>query len=219
MSSCAIRSLYIHWPFCPYKCHFCPFVALASQDHLMHDYHHALMREIGEVTTLFKERQQLDTIFLGGGTPSTYPDALLLDTFDTLRKSFIFDEASEVTIEVNPGTVRKEQYVLWKSLGINRLSIGVQSMKDQVLKNLNRHQKAADVLAVLDEARHYFQALSVDLILGLPGVSSQEWKELIKCVVSWPIVHISVYFLTVHEETPLYFKVQKRVLFLHVMMK
>jgi oxygen-independent coproporphyrinogen-3 oxidase len=172
-------------------------------------YHAALTQEI-KTQMATKQPHHLDTIFFGGGTPSTYPDDLLLDMFDTLSKSFTFDERSEVSIEVNPGTVRSEQLPFWKSLGINRLSIGVQSIKDTVLKDLNRHQKATDVTTLLDEARHYFTALSVDLILGLPGVSPDEWKELIELVVQWPINHVSVYFLTVHEDTPLYFKVKDK---------
>jgi oxygen-independent coproporphyrinogen-3 oxidase len=147
---------------------------------------------------------------MGGGTPSTYPDHLLLDMFGTLGDVFIFDSASEITIEVNPGTVRIEQLALWKSMGINRLSIGVQSLKDQVLKKLNRHQLAQDVYDVLDNASKHFDNLSVDFILGLPEVSSDEWKDLLQKAVTWPINHISIYFLTVHEETPLYFGVQKK---------
>jgi len=115
-----------------------------------------------------------------------------------------------VSIEVNPGTVRSEQLELWKTVGINRLSIGVQSLKDSVLHSLNRHQKARDVTWVIEQAHTLFPAISVDLILGLPGVTQEEWKTIIHTVCSWPLKHISVYFLTVHEETPLYFKVKTK---------
>lgn len=206
--SCPPRSAYIHWPFCPYKCHFCPFVALASHDQFMERYHAALVKEIDQTVAQANKGTYLDTIFFGGGTPSTYPNELLLDMFGTLRKNFTFDAATEISIEVNPGTVKPGQLEFWKSLGINRLSIGVQSLKDSVLKSLNRHQKAEDVYNLLQDAQHYFDALSVDLILGLPGVSVDEWKELIEHVVLWPINHVSVYFLTIHEHTPLYFKVE-----------
>lgn len=204
------RSIYIHWPFCPYKCNFCPFVALASHDQFMQRYHNALIKEIKDFGAHYKSKMPLDTIYIGGGTPSTYPDNLLLDTFGILKDVFIFNESSEVTIEVNPGTVRPEQLKLWADVGINRLSIGVQSLKDQVLKKLNRHQSAKDVYAVLEQAQHYFENLSVDFILGLPEVSAQEWKDLIRTAVTWPIAHISIYFLMVHEDTPLYFGVKKR---------
>lgn len=203
------KSLYIHWPFCPYKCHFCPFVAIAGQDQFMQQYYEALMKEIKSYAAQLPHKQQLDTIFIGGGTPSTWPDDLLLDMSVTLEDVFIFNEKTEFSIEVNPGTVRIEQLAVWKQAGINRLSIGVQSLKDSVLGNLNRKQSSADVFWLLDQASRTFDNISVDLILGLPGVSEQEWKELIAKAVTWPIEHISVYFLTVHEETPLYFRVKK----------
>ncbi len=203
------RSFYIHWPFCPYKCHFCPFVAIASHDQFMEAYHTALTREIKKFTALSPDKQVIDTIFFGGGTPSTYPDHLLLDTFAILKESCVFGNTTEVSIEVNPGTVRVEQLALWKEIGINRLSIGVQSLKDSVLKQLNRHQSKEDVLRIIEQAQPHFDNISVDLILGLPDVSRQEWQELLQAVVTWPIKHVSVYFLTVHEATPLYFKVQK----------
>ncbi len=202
------QSLYIHWPFCPYKCHFCPFVAIASHDEYMEQYHKTLITEIKSFAQTLPNRLHLKTIFFGGGTPSTYPDHLLLDTFATLKDVFDFDPDIEISIEVNPGTVRKEQLVLWQRLGINRLSIGVQSLKDTVLSTLNRHQKAQDVRTLVVQAASLFPMLSVDLILGLPGVSRIEWQDTLAEVVTWPINHISIYFLTVHEETPLYFKVK-----------
>lgn len=208
-STTPTRSLYIHWPFCPYKCHFCPFVAIASQDRFMERYHNALMKEMVLFAQSQPSKHALDTIFMGGGTPSTWPDNLLLDTFGTLERVFHINEHAEISIEVNPGTVRPEQLVLWKSIGINRLSIGVQSLKDSVLNNLNRKQSSADVFWVIEQASKGFDNLSIDLILGLPGVSEQEWKDLLQQVVQWPIKHVSIYFLTVHEETPLFYRVKK----------
>lgn len=203
-----MQHLYLHWPFCPYKCHFCDFVAMASHEQFMHDYHKALIQEIELFMPYAAANRRLQTIYLGGGTPSTYPAPLLLDTFAILKKHFEFDQTTEITIEVNPGTVTPELLVAWKQAGINRLSIGVQSLKDVVLKSLNRHQTKQDVENVLKEASKYFQNLSVDFILGLPGVSDDEWKLMIQEAMNWPIKHISVYFLTVHEDTPLYFKVK-----------
>ncbi len=208
-SSCDVASLYIHWPFCPYKCHFCPFVALASHDEYMEQYHNALTKEImlyGD----YAQKVPIKTIFFGGGTPSTYPPKLLLDTFGILRSTFEFDPACEITLEVNPGTVTPEKIRAWKDAGITRLSIGVQSLNNDVLTSLNRHQKAADVLELLKQASPHFEVLSVDLILGLPGISFAEWQELIRTVVTWPIKHLSVYFLTVHEDTPLYYGVARK---------
>lgn len=203
------RSLYLHWPFCPYKCHFCPFVALAAHDHYMGQYHDALVQEI-KTFAHSAPTEQIDTIYMGGGTPSTYPPELLLDTFGILNKSFKLSTNIEITLEVNPGTVTPEKIKAWADAGINRLSLGVQSLNDSVLKNLNRHQAAADVDSFMELAAPFFENISVDLILGLPGIADEEWKSYLKTVVTWPIRHISMYFLTVHENTPLYFGVKKQ---------
>lgn len=182
---------------------------MASHEQFMVDYHKALCQEI-ESSIDSIDSKPLKTIYLGGGTPSTYPADLLLDTFGILRKYFTFDERTEITIEVNPGTATPELLKVWHQVGINRLSIGVQSLKDQVLKSLNRHQTVQQVTTLLQEASNYFENLSVDFILGLPGVSDEEWKEMIEQAMTWPIKHISIYFLMVHENTPLYFKVQTK---------
>ena len=181
---------------------------MASHEQFMKDYHNALCREIEQ----FKHENpvHLKTIYMGGGTPSTYPAELLLDMFGILKKRFIFDQATEVTIEVNPGTVTDGLLKVWHQAGINRLSIGVQSLKDQVLQSLNRHQTTQDVYNLLQEASLYFENISVDFILGLPGVCDEEWKRMIQEAMHWPIKHISVYFLMVQENTPLYFKVQSK---------
>jgi oxygen-independent coproporphyrinogen III oxidase len=204
----SVHSLYIHWPFCPYRCHFCPFVALAGQDQYMQIYHDALIKEIELfVQGQSSQKERLDTLFFGGGTPSTYPNNLLLDTLSILKESFGFHEQTEVTIEVNPGTVQEMQIALWAQAGINRLSIGVQSLKDGALHNLNRLQCKKDVEQLMSYASEYIDNISVDLIMGIPDVSFEEWKEYVQKVVEWPIKHISVYFLTVHEDTRLYFNV------------
>ena len=204
------RSLYIHWPFCPYRCHYCPFVALASHDPFMERYHNALVKEIKDFGKNYTEKLPLDTIYFGGGTPSTYPDHLLLDMFGILREYFSFDENTEITLEVNPGTVRPEQLPLWKELGINRISVGVQSLNDSVLHKLNRLQKATDVYSLLEKAPEYFDNISVDVILGLPGVSTTEWKELLAKIVTWKITHLSMYILEIHDSTPLFFNVKSK---------
>ena len=185
-------------------------MALASHEQFMHQYHDAFVAEIKQFGARYSKKLPIKTIFMGGGTPSTYPDKLLLEMFDTLKSVFIFDSNTEVSIEVNPGTVRDEQLILWKKIGINRLSIGVQSLKDTVLKKLNRHQSAKDVYELLGKAQNHFESISVDLILGLPGVSEDDWRSLIKEVVTWPIKHVSVYFLMVHENTPLYFNIKRK---------
>ena len=176
----------------------------------MERYHKILTKEIIQFADQQNKKLPLDTIYFGGGTPSTYPDHLLLDTFGILRGNFVFSDNLEVTIEVNPGTVRPEQLSLWRDIGINRMSVGVQSLKDDVLQRLNRLQKAEDVYSLLKIAPAHFDNISVDIILGLPGVSSDDWKHLLNELVTWPIKHVSMYVLEVHDNTPLFFKVKTK---------
>lgn len=184
-------------------------MAIAGHDQFMVQYQAALNKEIRDFVAQSPEKPQLETIYIGGGTPSTWPDELLLDTSCILREVCNLENLKEFTLEVNPGTVRPEQFAVWKQCGINRISIGVQSQKDEVLKKLNRHQKIADVLSLLDGASKVFDNISVDIILGLPGVSPEDWRDLLKQLITWPIQHVSLYFLTVHEDTALHFQVKK----------
>lgn len=113
-------------------------------------------------------------------------------------------------MEVNPGTVTRQKLELWHTAGINRLSIGVQSLNERALKEVNRLQTTEDVHDALQLARGLFDNVSVDFILGLPDVTHDQWKDQMKQAVQWPITHMSIYFLMVHEFTPLYYRVQKK---------
>ncbi len=212
MTDSIARSLYIHWPFCPYRCHFCPFVTVVGQHNLMDDYCAALIKELKMFKAETENKIALETIYIGGGTPSTWPDKLLLDTSGILKDMFDISGVTEWSLEANPGTVRKEQLALWKACGINRLSIGVQSLNDAVLAELNRHQKATDVYKLIDWCEGVIENISIDLIIGLPGISDDEWKATIAEVGKWPIKHISMYFLSIHENTPLYTRLIKNEL-------
>lgn len=205
-------SLYIHWPFCPYRCHFCPFVTIAGQSHLMERYHTALMKEIETFAEKQSDKLILETIYIGGGTPSTWPEHLLLDMSGRIREQFDMNSIQEMSIEINPGTVTKEKLELFKEIGFNRISVGIQSLDDEVLTKLNRHQKVTDVYQVVEDADGLFKTFSVDLIIGLPGVSQGSWKDMIAKIVAWPINHVSVYFLSIHENTPLYKRLERNEL-------
>jgi oxygen-independent coproporphyrinogen-3 oxidase len=126
-----------------------------------------------------------------------------------IRNVFCVDQLQEVTIEVNPGTVRAEQIPLWRQCGINRLSIGVQYADSAVLARLNRFQVVGDLYQLFAVASKEFSNISVDLMLGLPGVDAEGWRSFVREVVTWPIQHISLYCLMVHEFTPLYYKVER----------
>ena len=203
------QSLYIHWPFCKNKCHYCDFVAFEGHNSYEGRYHEQLCREMEQFAKLFPDKPQIKTMFFGGGTPSLYPPELMRDFFKRLHNCYDLSQVKEASIEVNPGGIDDERLQLWKDLGINRLSMGVQVLDEKVLFGLNRKQKTADVLDLLQRAPKYFDNLSADLILGLPGVTEATWFETLDTVTSHDITHISIYFLMMHEHTPLYYKIKK----------
>lgn len=200
------RMLYIHWPFCAAKCHYCDFVAMQDHHDFAGQYHKALCNEI---RAFVAERPQvrgarIDTIFLGGGTPSLYPLHLLQELFALLRDVFDLSAVQEISLEVNPGGQTREHFEVWRDVGINRLSVGVQVLDDVVLARLNRPQKTQEVLEFFATAPQFISNLSADSIIGLPGVTDECWQRTVETCVRWPVSHLSLYFLTIHENTPLY---------------
>ncbi|MBM3887451.1 radical SAM family heme chaperone HemW, partial [Candidatus Dependentiae bacterium] len=205
----SVESLYIHWPFCTSKCYYCDFVALEQHADFQDAYHEVLLKEIRAYGASNKTKAQIKTIFIGGGTPSLYPQNKLQALFKTLHNTFDLSLTSEITLEANPADITEDRADTWEEVGINRISCGVQVLDDQVLQKLNRRQRSIDVFNAAKILPKYFSNVSMDLIIGLPGVHDATWLKTIETICSWPIQHISIYFLTVHEKTPLYFKVQR----------
>ena len=201
------KFLYIHWPFCKSKCWYCDFVSFEKHEKLEKTYHTALCKEI---QFFANNINKIKTIFIGGGTPSIYPPNLIANLFETLKNNYSFQELKEVTIEVNPESTTKKLLHLWKSIGINRLSIGIQALDENALKTLNRHQTNNSVFKLLESAPLFFENISVDLILGLPNVTEKTWQKTLEYITSKPITHVSIYFLTIYEKTPLYFKIKNK---------
>lgn len=183
---------------------------MANLDYKMQDYYKALKHELIRYGQQGGAQAPLHTVYIGGGTPSTFPNDLLLDMFGILKDTFDTRMISEITIEANPGTVVQEQVAVWQQIGITRVSIGVQSLDDRVLAQLNRHQKADQVRALVKMLAGNIKSLSIDLIIGLPGITDDAWKAMVLEVVTWPINHLSVYFLSVHDTTPLYFRLKRQ---------
>lgn len=205
----ALNSLYIHWPFCTTKCHYCDFVAFEQHKDFQEAYHTALLQEIDHFATTSKWYQpDIKTIFIGGGTPSLYPLDRMKELITTLNNSFTMNKLEEFSLETNPADINEERLDAWSEYEISRLSLGVQVLDDEVLFKLNRRQRTRDVLNALTLIPKYFDNFSVDLIIGLPGVTRETWEYSLKTILNSPLKHISIYFLTIHEKTPLYYKVQ-----------
>ncbi len=192
--------IYIHTPFCVQKCLYCDFYSTTNLS-LTHDFLSALKTEIKIRKSAF---QEFDTIYIGGGTPSVMPPEQTEDLFETIYKNFSIVPDAEITIEVNPGTVDLPALKRYRKIGINRLSIGVQSFSEKNLRFLGRIHSAPDALKTVQEARNAdFKNISLDLIYGLPGQTLKSWEaDLVKALEFAP-EHLSCYMLTYEPDTPL----------------
>lgn len=204
--------IYCHIPFCVKKCEYCDFNSQVCRDSLQVDaYFKALMQEIR--LTAGKEKLIAETIYIGGGTPSSVAAKKIAELIEVLREVFIFDKDLELTIEVNPGTVTREKLSIYKEVGINRISVGLQAWQDKLLKSLGRiHDqkqfiKTMELLKALD-----FYNFSVDIMYGLPGQSLEMLEETLKEVLAFKPMHLSCYSLILEEDTPMTRKVEDGVL-------
>ncbi len=195
-------SLYIHIPFCEKKCLYCDFYSIENRSS-MDDFLAALHREIGLYQS-YGEGTSFQTVFFGGGTPSLLSPGQLESILARLRSMFRIDADAEVTVEANPGTVTLEKLRAYRSLGVNRLSIGVQSFHDDELRFLSRIHSATEARQCVDLAREVgFENVSVDLIFSIPGQTVDRWQVNLREALSLHPEHISAYSLIVEDNTPL----------------
>jgi putative oxygen-independent coproporphyrinogen III oxidase len=196
--------IYIHIPFCAGKCAYCDFYSLAGRDKLMPEYQHALLHHIKEYAPQL-DGYLTDTVYFGGGTPSYYGSDRLISIFNALKKHGHVLLDAEVTAEVNPDSVTKADLIRLRRAGFNRLSVGVQSSNDALLKSLGRRHTFADAEDTFKNAREAgFKNISIDLIYGLPSQSRDEWADTLNRAAALKPEHVSCYGLKIEEGTPLY---------------
>ena len=192
--------LYIHMPFCKAKCYYCDFISYANKEKLIKEYVEALIKEMKHINL---SKYSIQTVYIGGGTPSLIDSESISKIMDNVRL-FVADNA-EITIEINPGTANKEKIKKYKEIGINRLSIGLQSADNELLSEIGRIHKYEDFLNVYNEARNIgFRNINVDLMLGLPNQDLKKLEESVKEVITLSPEHISIYSLILEENTKLY---------------
>ncbi len=192
--------LYIHIPFCMQKCNYCDFISFANQDRFMERYKEAVIKEIRNKNI---SNYNLKTIYIGGGTPSILDSHYISDIIDEI-KEYIVDRA-EITIEINPGTVNEQKLKQYKSIGINRISIGLQSTNDTILKEIGRIHTFQDFLKVYDLSRKIgFDNINVDLMIGLPNQTLEILEQSVKEVIKLAPEHISIYSLILEENTKMW---------------
>ena len=196
--------LYIHIPFCIKKCAYCDFLSWSGDKDQKEEYVRDLEQEIRSYKT-FAADYQVSTVYFGGGTPSILETGQIERIMEALCQTFRIEKKAEITLEMNPGTAHKEKLDLYRQLGINRLSIGIQSVKNENLKLLGRIHTYEDFLESYHMAREAgFDNISGDLISSLPGQTLEEWKEELKILIRTPLEHLSVYQLIIEEGTEFY---------------
>ena len=195
--------IYIHIPFCKRKCSYCDFISFSNKDRLIESYVEALKKEIEDFDF---SKYDVTTIYLGGGTPSYIKEEYIKEILELLKEKLINNKVSwkdiEITIEVNPGTVTKEKLEAYKEAGTNRISIGLQSTNNSLLKQIGRIHKFEDFLDTYNIAKEVgFDNINVDLMIALPNQTIEDIKESLEEIVSLNPNHISVYSLIVEEGT------------------
>ncbi|HEX2954715.1 MAG TPA: coproporphyrinogen-III oxidase family protein, partial [Bacillota bacterium] len=188
-------ALYIHIPFCRRRCRYCDFVSSTGQEGLIPEYRQAVIQEFHQQKYLWEENR-ITSIFFGGGTPSLWPAEELGGILEALMDSGHVDDGAEISLEANPGTVDREKLGLLHQAGFNRISFGVQSGKDRLLKAIGRIHTRADAERSIHAAYFSgFDNLNLDLMFGLPGQTMEDWEETLNWAVSFPPQHLSCYGL------------------------
>ena len=195
--------LYIHIPYCRQKCRYCDFASYAGQESTMEAYVDALLLEADAMAPYAKDTP-IQTVFIGGGTPSTLPAPLLKKLLTGLHERFFLPAGIEFTAEANPGTLTPEWLEAAISSGVNRLSMGMQVAQPELLRTLGRIHRYEDVAASVRLARSMgISNLSVDLMFGLPGQTPEMWRESLDAALSLKLDHMSCYGLIPEDGTPL----------------
>ena len=209
--------LYIHWPYCESKCPYCDFnshkIESINEDDWIKAYTNQLYK-MKDILSKYKvKHNKLNTIFFGGGTPSLMPLKVIESILYTANKLFNFEEHIEITLEANPGSYERDKFQNIRLLGINRLSLGIQSLNDNNLKFLGRKHNFHDALMAIEMAIKTFQNVSTDLIYGLSCQKIGKWEEeLDSFLKKFELQHVSVYQLTIEEGTKFFTDYKKGLL-------
>lgn len=206
-------SLYIHIPFCVWKCLYCDFLSGPADEQEKERYVSLLCREIAGWGELLSEEYEIRTIFMGGGTPSCLSSELLSDIGNAVKEHFQCVPDMEFTIEANPGTVQEQQIGIWREMGVNRVSLGLQSAQEEELHCLGRIHSYQDFLHTYDLLREDgWENINIDLMADIPGQTPRSYEDTLQKIVRLSPEHISSYSLIVEPETAFYEREQKGLL-------
>ncbi|TVQ83096.1 MAG: coproporphyrinogen III oxidase [Micavibrio sp.] len=196
--------IYVHWPFCLAKCPYCDFNSHVQDDVDHARWRGALVREVAHYAEKLPQKQNVTSIFFGGGTPSLMPPDTVAAVIAAVREYFPVAADAEITLEANPTSAEAARFQGYAEAGVNRVSLGVQSLRDAELQFLGRQHSAKEALAALEMARQHFPRSSFDLIYARPGQTAQDWREELAEALSYAAGHLSLYQLTIEKATPFY---------------
>ena len=201
--------LYLHIPFCRSKCDYCDFYSLAGQDDIMDDYQKALLQHLAETAPRAK-KQVVNSVYIGGGTPTWYGEKRLLELLQAVKKGFDLSRDVEITLEANPDSVDVNMLRRLRRAGVNRLSLGMQSACDGELESVHRAHTFGQTEKAVKAARAArIRNLNLDLIYGLPGQTDESWRSSVEKALALEPEHLSCYGLTVEKGTPLALRVEE----------
>lgn len=192
-------ALYIHWPFCKSKCPYCDFNSHVQGVIDYAQWQKAYIHELERLNTALNGRP-LKSIFFGGGTPSLMPPELVAAILHKAKALWPY-EAIEITLEANPNSVEVERFQAFRQAGVNRVSLGIQSLRDESLRFLGRQHSAAEGLKAIEIAQKTFERVSFDLIYALPGQNTAAWEEELAQALALGTTHLSLYQLTIEQGT------------------
>ena len=195
--------LYLHIPFCRSKCDYCDFYSLAGQDDRMNEYQKALLQQLLETAPRAK-KQVVNSVYIGGGTPTWYGEKRLLELISAVKKRFSLSKDVEFTLEANPDSVNEKMLKRLRRAGVNRLSMGMQSSCDRELAAVHRphsYQQVEDAVKAARNAK--IKNINLDLIYGLPCQTDKTWRASVEAALALEPEHLSCYGLTVEADTPL----------------
>jgi oxygen-independent coproporphyrinogen III oxidase len=197
-----MAGIYVHVPFCRQACHYCNFHFSTSLQ-WMNDFVEALLKEI-DSRREYLYGEPIETVYFGGGTPSLLTEEQLNHIVARLQKNFSISAGAEFTLEANPDDINKSKLESWRALGVNRLSLGVQSFVERDLRWMNRAHSAQEAIASIQESQDAgFDNISMDLIYGVPMLTDNEWRANLTTAMQLKVHHLSCYALTVEPKTPL----------------
>lgn len=206
-------ALYIHIPFCASKCAYCDFASFPGREDTWAHYLHVLKDEILWWSKTGKMADyEVNTLFVGGGTPSLLPAEMMGEIMEALRNLAVFAPDAEISMEANPGTLTPEKLAAYRKMGINRISFGAQSFDDDLLKNLGRIHSAEEIREAVRMARNAgFENINLDLMYALPGQTTEQWRHTLEEAINLKPEHVSAYSLIVEEGTPMAERVEKGI--------